>query len=98
MTGATLPPPDPGERLPQTDAEAVLEAAATEVDAAAEAVAAGVTAIASGRAPTAIPTGANAAAHPPDHGTRLGAPDRDRGNALGPVRGPRLLRGHRLAR
>ena len=38
MTGATLPPPDPGERLPQTDAEAVLAAAATEVDAAAEAV------------------------------------------------------------
>ena len=38
MSDATLPPPDPGERIPRTDAEAVLEAAATAVDAAAERV------------------------------------------------------------
>ena len=38
MTDATLPPPDPGERLSQDDAEAVLAAAATAVDAVAERV------------------------------------------------------------
>ena len=38
MTDATLPPPDPGERLPTDDAQAVLEAAATAVDAVAEQV------------------------------------------------------------
>ena len=38
MTDATLPPPDPGERVPQDDAEAVLAAAATAVDAVAEEV------------------------------------------------------------
>ena len=38
MTDATLPPPDPGERVPQDDADAVLEAAATAVDAVAEQV------------------------------------------------------------
>ena len=36
MTDATLPPPEPGERLPQDDADAVLAAAATAVDAVAE--------------------------------------------------------------
>jgi N-acetyl-1-D-myo-inositol-2-amino-2-deoxy-alpha-D-glucopyranoside deacetylase len=38
MTDATLPPPEPGERVPTTDAQAVLDAAATAVDDAAEAV------------------------------------------------------------
>ena len=38
MTDATLPPPDPGERLPQDAADAVLAEAATAVDALAEAV------------------------------------------------------------
>jgi N-acetyl-1-D-myo-inositol-2-amino-2-deoxy-alpha-D-glucopyranoside deacetylase len=38
MTDATLPPPEPGERLEQDMATAVLEAAATTVDAAAERV------------------------------------------------------------
>jgi N-acetyl-1-D-myo-inositol-2-amino-2-deoxy-alpha-D-glucopyranoside deacetylase len=38
MTDATLPPPDPGERVPQDDADAVLAAAATAVDAVAEEV------------------------------------------------------------
>jgi N-acetyl-1-D-myo-inositol-2-amino-2-deoxy-alpha-D-glucopyranoside deacetylase len=38
VTDATLPPPDPGERLPTDDAQAVLEAAAAAVDAVAERV------------------------------------------------------------
>jgi N-acetyl-1-D-myo-inositol-2-amino-2-deoxy-alpha-D-glucopyranoside deacetylase len=38
MTDATLPPPEPGQRLPATDEQAVLDAAATAVDEAAEAV------------------------------------------------------------
>ena len=38
MTDATLPPPDPGERVTQDDADAVLAAAATAVDAVAEEV------------------------------------------------------------
>ena len=38
MTDATLPSPEPGERLPVDDAAAVLEAAATAVDAVAEQV------------------------------------------------------------
>jgi N-acetyl-1-D-myo-inositol-2-amino-2-deoxy-alpha-D-glucopyranoside deacetylase len=38
MTDATLPPPDPGERVAQDDADAVLAAAATAVDAVAEQV------------------------------------------------------------
>ena len=38
MTDATLPPPEPGERLPADDADAVLAAAATAVDAVAEEV------------------------------------------------------------
>jgi len=38
MTDATLPPPEPGERLPQDDADAVLAAAASAVDAVAEQV------------------------------------------------------------
>ena len=38
MTDATMPPPEPGERLSQDDAEAVLAEAATAVDAVAEAV------------------------------------------------------------
>jgi N-acetyl-1-D-myo-inositol-2-amino-2-deoxy-alpha-D-glucopyranoside deacetylase len=38
MTDQTLPPPDPGERVPVDAAEAVLDAAATAVDEAAEAV------------------------------------------------------------
>lgn len=38
MTDATLPPPEPGERVPATDAQAVLDAAATAVEEAAEAV------------------------------------------------------------
>jgi N-acetyl-1-D-myo-inositol-2-amino-2-deoxy-alpha-D-glucopyranoside deacetylase len=38
MTDATLPPPEPGERLPQDAADAVLAAAATAVDAVAEQV------------------------------------------------------------
>src|SRR5688500_4695991 len=38
MTDATLPPPEPGERVPETDADAVLAAAATAVDAVAEQV------------------------------------------------------------
>jgi len=38
MTDATLPPPNPGERLEQDSETAVLEAAATAVDAAAERV------------------------------------------------------------
>ncbi len=36
MTDATLPPPDPGERIPQDDADAVLAAAATAVEEVAE--------------------------------------------------------------
>jgi N-acetyl-1-D-myo-inositol-2-amino-2-deoxy-alpha-D-glucopyranoside deacetylase len=38
VTDATLPPPEPGERLPADDAQAVLAAAATAVDAVAEQV------------------------------------------------------------
>src|SRR4051794_23148049 len=37
MTDATLPPPDPGERVPVDAAEAVLSEAATAVDGAAQA-------------------------------------------------------------
>jgi N-acetyl-1-D-myo-inositol-2-amino-2-deoxy-alpha-D-glucopyranoside deacetylase len=39
VTDATVPPPDPGELLPETAAQAVLAEAATAVDAAAEGVA-----------------------------------------------------------
>ena len=50
------------------------------------------------RAATATPTAGNRHTQPSHHGARLRAADRHRGHALGAVRGPGLLRGHRLAR
>ena len=50
------------------------------------------------RAATKTPTAGNRHPQSSHHGARLRAADRHRGHALGAVRGPGLLRGHRLAR
>ena len=65
------------------------------------AAAAGATAIGTATAPraaTKTPTAGNRHTQSSHHGARLRAADRHRGHALGAVRGPGLLRGHRLAR